>query len=119
MSPIEIDAEQTPEAPCMLSHSFGVRNMKLGAEAEFRSFIKTQSVTEQDDGFGRRRLEHRAGLVVMSVKNTNGLCSLLYNEFEFVSQPLESPWFSMYPRHVRPAASKRSKRLACDDGWHG
>ena len=86
-----IDAEHAPVTPCMLSHSFGVRNMKLGAEAEFRSLTKTQSVIVQLVGFARKMLEHLAGLLVMSVKKTKGLCSRVYKVFEVVAQPLVGP----------------------------
>src|SRR5437016_12394054 len=53
-------------AACMLSQSFGVSHMKLGAEAELRSFTSVQSVTAQLLGFASTRLLQRAVLVVMS-----------------------------------------------------
>jgi len=59
----------------MLLQLFGVSHMKVGAEIEFRSLIKTQSVAEQLLGFARTSLEHRALLNAMSLKKTNGLCS--------------------------------------------
>jgi len=77
-SPTGIEAEQPPVYPCMLSQSFGVSHMKLGADPELRSLIKVQSVAEQPLGLARTTWEHLAGLLVMSVKNTNGLCSGVY-----------------------------------------
>jgi hypothetical protein len=59
----------------MLLQLLGVSHMKLGAEMEFRSLIKTQSLAEQLFGFARTSLEHRALLEAMSLKKTNGLCS--------------------------------------------
>jgi len=53
-------------APCMSLQSFGVSHMKLGADAEFRSFMRAQSVTAQVLGFALIRLLHRAELFVMS-----------------------------------------------------
>jgi hypothetical protein len=61
----------------MLLQLFGVSHMKLGA-AEFKSLISTQSVTEHVVGFALTTLEHLAGLLVMSVKKTKGLCSGVY-----------------------------------------
>ena len=40
-----------PVEPCMLSQSLGVSHMKLGADEEFRSVIRGQSVTVQLLGF--------------------------------------------------------------------
>ena len=69
MLPSEIEDEQIPEAPRMLSQSFGVSHMKLGAGVVilFRSLTSTQSVTvPQLDGFARYSLLQRAVLLVMS-----------------------------------------------------
>jgi hypothetical protein len=75
-------------APCMSLQSLGVSHMKLGADAEFRSFTRAQSVTAQVLGFALIRLLQRAELVVMSWKTTNGLCWGLYgSELELLSHP--------------------------------
>lgn len=68
------DVPQTLE-PRMLLQSFGVSHMKFGADAEFRSLIRTQSVTlPQLLGFARTNWLQRAELLVMSWKTMNGLC---------------------------------------------
>jgi hypothetical protein len=74
--PISDDVPQTLE-PRMLSQSFGVSHMKLGAGAFalLRSLIRTQSVTlPQVFGFTRTSLLQREVLFVMSWKTMNGLC---------------------------------------------
>lgn len=68
-----IDAEQIPLAPRISLQSLGVSHMKLGAEAELRSLIRTQSVTLQVLGFVRTNWLHRAVLVEISWKDMNGL----------------------------------------------
>jgi len=92
---VGIEVAQIPVTPCMLLQLFGVSHMKFGAAAEFKSSINTQSVTEQVVGFALTTLEHLAGLFVMSVKKTKGLCSEVYGWLELVSQPLAGAWFSM------------------------
>ena len=67
-----------PVNPCILLQLLGVSHMKLGADAEFKSLIREQSVTVQLLGFARTTLEHRPGLLRISVKVTNGLCSGVY-----------------------------------------
>ena len=61
-------------APCILLQSLGVNHMKLGAEPEFRSSIRAQSVTEHPLGFARTMLEQRAALLRISAKDVKGLC---------------------------------------------
>ena len=67
-----------PVNQCILLQLFGVSHMKLGADAEFKSLTREQSVTVQLLGFARTTLAQRAGLLRISVKVTNGLCSGVY-----------------------------------------
>lgn len=65
--PSELQPFEQFDAECMLLQSFGESHMKLGTEAELRSLISAQSVTDpQLLGFASTMLAQRAELVVMS-----------------------------------------------------